>query len=100
MLVRGAEASEPGALADRQAEGGRRRRQRPRAGGRADARSGMKARADLEDVRAEFPVLERLAYLNAGSIGPLAKRTAAAMAARLAAELEGGRGGVCRSSST
>jgi L-cysteine/cystine lyase len=39
-------------------------------------------------------VLERLAYLNAGSIGPLAKRTAAAMAGRLAAELEAGRAGL------
>jgi L-cysteine/cystine lyase len=47
----------------------------------------------FEEVRAEFPVLERLAYLNTGSIGPLARRTASAMAARLAAELEGGRGG-------
>ena len=51
---------------------------------------------NVEDVRAEFPVLERLAYLNAGSIGPLAKRTAGAMAARLAAELEGGRGTVAQ----
>jgi L-cysteine/cystine lyase len=48
----------------------------------------------FEDVRAEFPVLDRLAYLNAGSIGPLARRTAAAMAGRLADELEGGRGGL------
>jgi L-cysteine/cystine lyase len=48
----------------------------------------------FEEVRAEFPVLERLAYLNTGSVGPLAKRTAAAMAARLVAELEGGRGGI------
>jgi L-cysteine/cystine lyase len=50
----------------------------------------------FEDVRAEFPVLDRFAYLNAGSIGPLARRTAAAMAGRLAAELEGGRGGVAQ----
>jgi L-cysteine/cystine lyase len=50
----------------------------------------------FDEVRAEFPVLERLAYLNAGSIGPLAKRTAAAMAARLAVELEGGRGGIAQ----
>jgi L-cysteine/cystine lyase len=48
----------------------------------------------FEDVRAEFPVLDRLAYLNAGSIGPLARRTAEAMAGRLAAELESGRGGL------
>jgi L-cysteine/cystine lyase len=50
----------------------------------------------FEDVRADFPVLERLAYLNAGSIGPLARRTAEAMARRLAAELEGGRGGIAQ----
>ena len=50
----------------------------------------------FEEVRAEFPVLERLAYLNTGSVGPLAKRTTAAMAARLAAELEGGRGGIAQ----
>jgi L-cysteine/cystine lyase len=50
----------------------------------------------FDEVRAEFPVLDRLAYLNAGSIGPLARRTAAAMAARLAAELEGGRGGIAQ----
>jgi L-cysteine/cystine lyase len=48
----------------------------------------------FDEVRAEFPVLDRLAYLNTGSVGPLAKRTAAAMAARLAAELKGGRGGI------
>jgi len=51
---------------------------------------------NMEEVRAEFPVLEQLAYLNAGSIGPLAKRTAGAMAARLAAELEGGRGAIAQ----
>jgi L-cysteine/cystine lyase len=48
----------------------------------------------FDEVRAEFPVLERLAYLNAGSIGPLGRRTAAVMAGRLAAELEHGRGGM------
>ena len=52
--------------------------------------------AVFEEVRAEFPVLERLAYLNAGSIGPLARRTAAVMAERLAAELAGGRGGIAQ----
>jgi L-cysteine/cystine lyase len=51
---------------------------------------------NVDEVRAEFPVLERVAYLNAGSIGPLAKRTAVAMSARLAAELEAGRGGVAQ----
>ena len=51
---------------------------------------------NVDAVRAEFPVLDRLAYLNAGSIGPLSRRTTEAMAARLAAELEGGRGGVAQ----
>jgi len=50
----------------------------------------------FEEVRAEFSVLERLAYLNTGSVGPLARRTAAAMAARLAAEVEEGRGGIAQ----
>ena len=29
----------------------------------------------FEDARAPFPVLERFAYLNAGTFGPLARRT-------------------------
>ena len=29
---------------------------------------------NFEEARAQFPVLERLAYLNAGSMGPLARR--------------------------
>ncbi len=47
----------------------------------------------FEEARSEFPVLERLAYLNAGTFGPLARATVAAMAARERADLEGGRGG-------
>jgi len=47
----------------------------------------------LDQARAEFPVLERIAYLNAGTNGPLARRTTAAMAAQEQADLEGGRGG-------
>ena len=46
-----------------------------------------------DEARAEFPVLERLAYLNAGTNGPLARRTVEAMAAQEQADLEGGRGG-------
>jgi selenocysteine lyase/cysteine desulfurase len=48
---------------------------------------------DLEALRAQFPVLERVAYLNAGSIGPLARAAAAAAEADLALQLEQGRGG-------
>ncbi len=46
-----------------------------------------------EEGRALFPVLERLAYLNAGTFGPLAAATAAAMRAELESELEHGRFG-------
>jgi L-cysteine/cystine lyase len=43
--------------------------------------------------RALFPVLERLAYLNAGTFGPLARPTAEAVAAQQRTELEAGRFG-------
>lgn len=46
---------------------------------------------DLEAVRAELPVLERLAYLNAGTNGPLPRRTIDAMTASLARDLREGR---------
>ena len=46
----------------------------------------------FERVRAEFPVLERYAYLNAGSVGPLARATYDAMVAAELRELEHGRG--------
>lgn len=44
-------------------------------------------------LRAEFPVLERLAYLNAGTDGPIPARAYAAADARARAELEDGRAG-------
>lgn len=47
----------------------------------------------FEEVRARFPVLDRLAYLNAGTFGPLARRTVAALAERAQADLTEGRGG-------
>jgi L-cysteine/cystine lyase len=47
----------------------------------------------VDEARAQFPVLERLAYLNAGTNGPLARRTIEAMAAQERADLEEGRGG-------
>ena len=46
----------------------------------------------FEEARAAFPVLERVAYLNAGTMGPLSSDTVAAMAAEQKAELERGRG--------
>jgi L-cysteine/cystine lyase len=47
----------------------------------------------FEEARAAFPVLERYAYLNAGSAGPLARRTHEAMVEAGKEEL-GPRGGV------
>ena len=47
----------------------------------------------VDEARAHFPVLERLAYLNAGTNGPLARATIEAMAAQDRFDLEEGRGG-------
>ena len=47
----------------------------------------------FEEARAQFPVSERFAYLNAGTNGPLARRTVEAMVAQEQADLESGRGG-------
>lgn len=46
---------------------------------------------DFSELRAEFPVLERLAYLNAGTDGPLPARAVDAAGAELVRELEDGR---------
>jgi L-cysteine/cystine lyase len=46
-----------------------------------------------EEARAQFPVLERFAYLNAGTLGPLARGTLEAMAERTRVDQELGRGG-------
>jgi L-cysteine/cystine lyase len=48
---------------------------------------------NFDQARAQFPVLERLAFLNAGSMGPLARPTLEAMVARQQADLDRGRGG-------
>jgi L-cysteine/cystine lyase len=45
-----------------------------------------------DEARALFPVLERYAYLQAGSVGPLSRRTLAAIAADEALSLAEGRG--------
>ncbi|HEY4413110.1 MAG TPA: hypothetical protein VGN06_08950, partial [Gaiellaceae bacterium] len=47
----------------------------------------------FDEARAQFPVLERLAYLNAGTNGPLARSTAEAIVEETEADLERGRGG-------
>jgi selenocysteine lyase/cysteine desulfurase len=47
----------------------------------------------VDEARTEFPVIERVAYLNAGTNGPLASRTVEAMAEQERHDLEIGRGG-------
>ena len=47
----------------------------------------------FEEARAQFPVLERLAYLQAGSVGPLARTTVAAMQSEEERGVSEGRGG-------
>jgi L-cysteine/cystine lyase len=47
----------------------------------------------FEEARAAFPVLERLAYLNAGTNGPLARETVEAMVAQELVDLAEGRCG-------
>jgi L-cysteine/cystine lyase len=46
---------------------------------------------DAHDFRAEFPVLERVAYLNTGTDGPVPRRGFEAAEAQLRKELEHGR---------
>ena len=48
----------------------------------------------FDEARAQFPVLERLAYLNAGTNGPLARATADAMIAQTESDAVDGRSGM------
>jgi L-cysteine/cystine lyase len=48
------------------------------------------------DLRSEFPVLERLAYLNAGAVGPVPRAAIQAAQAELGAALEQGRAGAAQ----
>jgi L-cysteine/cystine lyase len=48
---------------------------------------------NLDGVRAELPVLERIAYLNSGTFGPLPRPAAEAMASLQREEVEHGRSG-------
>lgn len=48
----------------------------------------------FEEARAAFPVLERVAYLNAGTNGPLARSTVEAMVAQALVDLAEGRAGM------
>ena len=67
------------------------RRRRPTAP--ADLASGGMGAAERDPTafRAEFPVLERVAYLNAGTDGPVPRRAAEAAEERLRLELRAGR---------
>jgi L-cysteine/cystine lyase len=47
----------------------------------------------FDEARAQFPVLERYAYLNAGTLGPLSRATLAAMEERARFDQDSGRGG-------
>ena len=49
---------------------------------------------NLADLRAGLPVLDRVAYLNAGTFGPLPQRTVDVMLAEQLTELEQGRCGM------
>jgi L-cysteine/cystine lyase len=53
----------------------------------------MPTDAEFAVARAEFPVLDRLAYLNAGSMGPVARSTAEAMRREEKRDLLEGRSG-------
>jgi L-cysteine/cystine lyase len=46
-----------------------------------------------DEARGQFPVLERFAYLNAGTLGPLSRQTIEAMKERTRFDHELGRGG-------
>jgi selenocysteine lyase/cysteine desulfurase len=50
----------------------------------------------FEEARAQFPVLDRYAYLQAGSVGPLARGTIEAMHGEEATSLREGRGSHAR----
>jgi selenocysteine lyase/cysteine desulfurase len=53
----------------------------------------MRPAMDPSQFRAEFPVLERKAFLNAGTDGPVPRRAAAVAEQRIADELSQGRAG-------
>ena len=48
----------------------------------------------FEEARGQFPVLDRVAYLQAGSVGPLSRATVAAMHSEEERNLQHGRAGV------
>ena len=60
--------------------------------GESDSLCQNRGVTDPAAFRAQFPVFERLAYLNAGTDGPVPRQAADAAAAAIAAEAAGGRG--------
>jgi L-cysteine/cystine lyase len=48
---------------------------------------------NFEEARAQFPVLEKLAYLNAGTFGPIARATHEAIVRELRRDYRDGRSG-------
>ena len=48
---------------------------------------------NFEEARAQFPVLEKLAYLNAGTFGPIARTTHDAIVRELDRDYRDGRSG-------
>lgn len=59
----------------------------------SDPQQATPVRPDPRAFRAQFPVLERLAYLNAGTEGPLPQRAADAVRDRIELEVRQGRCG-------
>lgn len=53
----------------------------------------MSTDSEFQHARAQFPVLERIAYLNAGSMGPIARTTTEAMRQEEEQDLRNGRSG-------
>jgi L-cysteine/cystine lyase len=53
----------------------------------------MPGMPDPSEFRAQFPVFEQASYLNAGTEGPLPRRAAEAVQARIEEEVSGGRSG-------
>ena len=81
--LRSHEVSEPAATEHRR---------KTRHGG-AEWRAMLTETSAFEEARAQYPVLERVAYLNAGSSGPLATATVEAMKAEEDRNLVEGRMG-------
>ena len=48
----------------------------------------------FEEARAQFPVLDRIAYLNAGTFGPMPRDVHDALVAALGRDVEEGRSGL------